>query len=138
MSLKTWKQKYYPKKPTTKMTWLQAINHSITKWSGMDEDTLAEYGVYCADIDLNDRGISTKPFKINSSSCALCVKAEPSTFPDCVFCPITIMRGSPCDASQGNTDSEFSMWCRLQDPKPMQELLKETLEYIKENPDKFT
>lgn len=138
MSLKAWKKKYYPKKPTIKMTWLQAIDHSITKWSGMDADTLEEYGLYVSGGQIWEVYSNVDPLEVNSSSCALCIKTCLQHGASCHGCPIMIMRGEPCDNSQGSNESEYAQWQEKHDPKPMQKLLDKTLEYIQANPDKFS
>ena len=49
LSDKDWLEKFYPVEPSPEMTWEQAVDHTLLKWSGAKKEVLQEYG--CENIN---------------------------------------------------------------------------------------
>lgn len=45
MSIKTWKEEFYPVKPRKSMTTKEAIEHSLRKWEGLRKSNLKKHGL---------------------------------------------------------------------------------------------
>lgn len=131
MSMKTWKEEFYPVKPRKSMTKLQAIQHSLTKWEGLSyknrknhEIDLTLYG------DLVENGYENR-LGIDETTCALCVKymANKEDLPEktdvCLSCPLYKTLGKCCGA--GEPDDPYTIWRDTFNPLPMIKALKKCL-----------
>lgn len=83
MSIKTWKEEFYPRSAASRMSNKAAIEHSIKKWEGLLPENLKKHGVVldrCGDI--HDDEVK---FEISDLSCALCQKYF---WECCIKCPL--------------------------------------------------
>ena len=117
MTLKAWKEKYYPKEASKDMTTVQALDHSILKWSGLSEATLDSFALtrngFIVDDD-NEGGC----FIVGIGTCALCVKF----FDDfCAGCPLYEVHGNtPCCEELGDEQvSPYNKFIVNGNPRPM-------------------
>lgn len=123
MSLKTWKEEFYPTRaiehrmpgqgddpdmrPTREQA-LAALDHSILKWSGLTPENLARHEVQvigtAAGCNLYDSATVSASMWVNSETCALCVlfldnhreEGETAVGADesrCGGCPLVAARG---------------------------------------------
>ncbi len=128
MSLITWKEEFYPVKPSLKMTKVQAIEHSLKKWEGLTRTNLKKHGLYITKYghNLSD---DIENFIISSDSCALCHKylyEQPEGNPeDCAVCPLYATLGKGC--GDGDENDPYTYWSKGCDPKPMIKALKKCL-----------
>ena len=135
MSLKEWKEKYYPvaaeeiaKNKSTGP--IELIEHSLQKWRGLDD--LDQYGITIGCFGLLYKG---QDFEINSETCSLCQKyfklpvLMMERASSCGNCPIVLASGRPCWGYKG---SGWDTWVDYNDNQPMIKLLEQTLEFYKE------
>ena len=110
MSRRSWLLEFYPV-PASKVPKDQAIAHSLKKWLGLLPRNLKRYG------------LKTAPLRIDSSTCALCHHYIFTV--GCRNCPLTLVRGAPCDVPLNwEHQSPYQAWRLKQDPDPMIALLK--------------
>lgn len=124
MSLKTWKEEFYPCE-AGEVEKADAVEHSLRKWRGLREQELARHEV----IFSSDRVISDgeESLGLGSRSCALCKWYEdPDDCFNCASCPITLATGYPCDGTEEEAgafldyeDSPWGIFTETQDPEPM-------------------
>lgn len=136
MSLETWKEEFYPIEADKSVgSQLEAVEHSLRKWRGLDADTLKRHGLRQAYYNLEeDRG---GKFHIDYTSCALC-RLVNATEDGCYECPLYAVRGGvPCDVIMVDEDenlletfSPYVKWTRFNDPAPMLEWLEKTREFV--------
>lgn len=131
MSLQSWKDEFYPKEPTKRMTKVAALKHSIQKWTGLLPKNLEKHGLEKVGRWIQEKEPPYNDFMVNEETCALCVKflkEDPKGIDnECVRCPLfKSLATHPCvgDASQ------FGIWVRKEDPKPMLRALKATLKKV--------
>ena len=124
MSLETWKEKFYPEKPTKNMTKKAAIQHSITKWIGLRPENLDKHKLELdVEGDLLEDGKYV--FGVNSSSCALCRKYYDDDDRGCQKCPLfKVLDNERCDY---DNDSPFVIYRNEHNPEPMIAALEKTL-----------
>lgn len=101
----------------------QCVQHALKKWKGA-----LKAKAYNLTYDDHAISLGARGFLFDSDSCSLC-KKYPS---DCrsresrIPCPIVRYRGEPCEGYP-------NIYLRsCDDPKPMINLLKETLNFIKQ------
>ena len=146
MSLKTWKQEFYP------ITALQAhktldlvglVEHSIQKWIGLRKKNLEKHGLetygftYIRDSDDNS-------FSVDAFSCSLCRRfvnfRKEEKEDDCFGCPIFESRGHVrcCEYSPKETtpDSPYAHWQWDENPEPMIRALRKALRWAKKQGEK--
>lgn len=140
MSLKTWKEEFYPFEAylfTEKSSGLEAAKHSLQKWIGMRKENLERHGGYrktYGDLGFREKDI-VRSFQIYNESCSLCQKflRPHGGEPWCKACPLAIARGGvPCDkknALLGETVSPWFSWTALADPEPMIHWLGKAVDY---------
>ena len=124
MTLESWKEEFYPQYPIESMTKMQAIKHSIIKWTGLRKENLSRH-----DLQVDNEGdIKYKGdyFFIDGGSCALCVKYFSKIHPSCENCPLYKLLGNSCDAP--TVSSPFNIWQDREDPEPMIAALQKLLE----------
>ena len=125
MTIKTWKEEFYPKAPTKGMSKKAAIEHSLKKWRGLTRRNLKKHWIYpefsfswdCLKDD------DEFQFHINSSTCALCKKYIGEFGEECTECPLFQLLGNRCDGGM----APYNTWINKGDPKPMIKALEETL-----------
>ena len=130
MSLETWKAEFYPVE-ADKATGsdMEALDHSIVKWTGLLKNNLEKHGV--EKERLRERLIifgtdfGTDAFIVNGTSCALCRKYTKvrDDEPDCNECPIWRMTGLNCERKFAS----FALW---DDARPMLTLLKRAKKWL--------
>lgn len=95
MSLKEWKEKYYPV-DAFDVSYKDALDHSIKKWEGLQADVLKEYGLVQSDNVIGD---GNEYMVISGETCSLCccyIDIEADN--PCSQCPLAQSRdGIPCD-----------------------------------------
>lgn len=135
LSLKEWKDRFYPVAaehvPHNNKA---AIEHAIRKWSGLDAQWLAVYGLKRDGKVLFDDDLET--FSVSADTCVLCQMYL--TSPACVCCPLSAVRGEPCDEitqaeyvlSQDDPtiDHPYGHFLESGDTRPMLRLLYAALE----------
>ena len=135
MSIKSWLAEFYPvdAQDAEDMTNLQAVRHSLQKWTGLRKENLAAHEV-CIGEEYHPKAVvpikRSKSFsnpdrilRIDNNTCALCVKHADVDF--CRTCPLARARGRQCDRSayfRKNT-SPWRAWVDNFDPEPMIALL---------------
>lgn len=125
MSLKSWKAEFYPvSADKATESGLTAVRHSVLKWSGLSTEALEKHGIKVdAFSDLRSRNGGS--FAIDTSTCACCESVTNT----CSACPIALATGKECHEA-------FDFWDIRHNPAPMQELLKEALDYYEKKEQK--
>lgn len=132
MSLKKWKEKFYPI-PAEETPKEKAIEHSLNKWKGLrvlEEFDLKKDG-RCI-IENNEEDL----LMIDATSCALCywyTNENDFKISCCETCPLYLIREIACDeqldsgGKSNNDESPYQIWKIDEDPEPMITLLGEVL-----------
>ncbi|AWP23473.1 hypothetical protein C4901_09125 [Acidiferrobacter sp. SPIII_3] len=126
MSLKTWKQEFYPvpaNSPEALATLRAAVEHSLRKWRGLRLKALLKHDVCLSDkLTVGRRRVCGQDGRlaIDSGSCALCWSADVS----CDSCLLARVSGFPCDAEG---EGPWRAFYRDDDPEPMIALLEKAL-----------
>lgn len=129
MSLKSWKQIYYPVPASAITDSTEAIRHSLQKWRGLTAENLAAHGMrqIFYHIEADDSSLP-----IDDTSCALCCQQPRDKHGGiiCRKCPLAITRGgTPCDVrTEAEAITPYRRWMRDGDPLPMIRALELTLE----------
>jgi hypothetical protein len=123
MSLQTWKAEFYPTEAKD-VSVEAALDHSILKWRGLQEDALKRHGAtpYNYGFEGEVRFDCGGTFKTNVDSCALCIyHARNQADKACASCPLAKAReGVPCDECHDAEDhGPWTQWCDGDDAKPM-------------------
>lgn len=135
MTLKTWKEEFYPVRPTKKMSKREAIEHSLQKWIGLRKANLKKHSVWIGFLGaLFEDEVVYSSLKIDSSSCALCKKYyidrdETNDGVGCPECPLQNVLGTTCD---GSSTSPYGKWTKSHDPEPMIRSLKRALKEVED------
>lgn len=124
MSLESWKQLYYPitAEEAAKLSPREVIQHSLTKWRGLQPEVLAKHGL---SYDFSSITDSTYGLLITGQSCSLCEKHydyskdEPDS---CSSCPLAQLGTGRFDCF-----IEYRHWRDTRDPEPMILLLEKAL-----------
>lgn len=122
MTIKTWKEEFYPVDASEVSTKRGAILHSIRKWKGLLPENLERHGIRHGDIPYNIVDKFGETFDIDIESCALCTLYY--DYDNCVRCPLAHTLGKRCD--DGRT-SPFNTWIRRGVPESMIMALEKTL-----------
>lgn len=127
MSLKEWKEKYYPITAeeianTKGVGPIKLIQHSLQKWKGLRLQEMGKYDLLATEKFIHCHG-TLKNLSISNISCSLCQKYL-SIIPPCNKCPIYKTNKRECFV-------EFDLWIKERDPEPMIKLLEQTLEFYK-------
>lgn len=124
MSLKTWKEEFYPVS-ANKVSKQDALEHSIKKWEGLRLENLKRHGLI-----QNRRAItedrSFAYFNIDSDSCALCQHYAGKN--SCIGCPLYHIRhNTKCDVRnfEISVDAVYHEFVNNENPEPM---IKELIE----------
>ena len=133
MTLKTWKEEFYPVKPAKRMTKIEAIEHSLTKWRGLTKTNLNTHDLkvdYWNSKQICEEKNPNKFLNIDNTSCALCYKFFIPDRQDyqrskCENCPLyQANEYIPCDSSY---KSPYRAWVDNSNPRPMIKLLERAL-----------
>lgn len=131
MSLESWKEEFYSIPAYTEMTELEAVEHSIRKWTGLRTANLekhelkADWDFACVEEPHNEW---SDKLWISDGTCALCHQFK-DDISDCRRCLLRRFLGNRCDL--GGDDGEFdnrpySLWRENGDPEPMIAALEAT------------
>lgn len=126
MSIKSWKEKYYPTPASAPTTMLAALKHALRKWKGLYPSTLKEHGLKIGEETelVGEDGT----FPVDTETCAVCSFVNV----DCRICPLYEVRGKKCDTpSSWNIPSPYSSLTLYGDPVPMIGLLHEAIDLVK-------
>ncbi|HVC31885.1 MAG TPA: hypothetical protein VNL16_00075 [Chloroflexota bacterium] len=120
MSLKTWREEFYPTAAAAQTT-NTAVAHSLLKWIGLRPENLAKHGLTATRSRL-DGATGELSFFVTSNTCALCVLYFDADSDDpCVTCPLSVSRGNvACDEG----DSPYEKFVEGNNPEPMIAALK--------------
>lgn len=147
MSLKSWREEFYPVKAHEVTGLHEALAHSLKKWEGLTPENLQRHG--CSPKRLIDRKVImdndfTGDVLSMGSSCALCLLYLDHLDKShrCSSCPLYGFRnGVACDEGgiddqthQGVSISPYQSFYRFNDPQPMIALLKAAVEFYKDIP----
>ena len=132
MTPEQWLSKHYPI-PASELAEAsdeECLLHCENKWQGAKEKNLPEGMKYAAHIVFYGHGYG---IKFDYETCALCHKYGYETG-SCenkngVKCPIVRMQGSPCYSPYHLNSNVYS--ASKNDPSPMIDLLKRTLEFVR-------
>lgn len=137
MTLKTWKQKFYPitAKQAARGGVVKAVQHSLLKWEGLRDKNLKKHGIEYVYAYFDSRITDGKSaMDIDARSCSLCEKfADAPNY--CRKCPIYESRGEVrCDMpKKGEDASPYEEMLRKGNPLPMIKTLRKALKYTQEN-----
>lgn len=111
MTIESWKEEFLPGSPDSweKMSDLEALKHAEKKWKGLSPENLEKHGLRkhtC--LILGTDGV----LRMDGHSCALCQKHDL----ECSTCPLQ------------DCELEWGAWVYGGDAKPMQNLIRTTLE----------
>lgn len=131
MSLQSWKDEFYPKEPTKRMTKVAALKHSIQKWTGLLPKNLEKHGLEKVGRWISEKENAALDFFIDSNTCALCVRflnENPNGDEhECKKCPLfKSYITHPCEGE----GSKYAAWIRRENPRPMLRALKATLKKV--------
>jgi hypothetical protein len=114
MSLQTWKDEFYPVPATDYgSTRLEAIQHSLRKWTGVLKKNLKKHGV------------NTCHLILSSKTCSLCIMYHERLA--CEGCPLNI-DGSKCyESSLDSKPRGYKIYYRTGDARPLIRELKAAL-----------
>ena len=136
MSLKTWKQEFYPK-PASRVAKKNAIKASLLKWQGLRPENLVKHDMVVSHGFVHETEDDEKEFWIGGEDCPLCVHynvPEECRSPErCGDCPLVIAetamspRGEPCDYWTADRTPPYGRWSKHKDPEPMIALLEAAL-----------
>lgn len=127
MSLKTWKEEFYPI-DANKVSKEDALAHSLKKWIGLRPENLRKHYVSVSGISLYEVDlIEFESLEITGDSCALC--CHHATM-ECEDCPLAKFRnGISCVKETENEISSpwwrFVYYCEVE---PMITLLNRAME----------
>lgn len=120
MSLKTWKEEFYPCDADSDEATAAPVAHSLMKWEGLQVRNLKRHGLKTNGwANLVDPK-SLEVFIIDGSSCALCELYYDDD--ECEKCPLAKVIGGRCDVNGPYTD-----WVAGADPEPMIAALEKVL-----------
>jgi hypothetical protein len=150
MPIATWKPIYFHTPANTPMTTLEAVDHSILKWEGMQLEVIAQHQLehHSQSSSLIDEMGYT--FWPGSDSCALCVKFNKDSTDEgegaCDECPLAIARGhddeygrfKPISCDSQRSDEKEDPWSlKATQPEVMLMWLKTARRYVIDNPERF-
>lgn len=131
MSLKTWKEEFYPVEAQD-CPKSNALAHSHRKWVGLRPGNLAKHGVTW--VSAYHIGTENEQMWIDDSSCALCYHylSDDQDHPDrCTTCPLYPIRYLACDEGK---DAPFRK--RVENPEAMIELIEAAMSKTSEGSEK--
>lgn len=120
---------------------IPALEHSVKKWKGLTQEQLDKHGVRITKCEDSGSIWLGDHICLGCSSCALCHQfldedGDEDGYGGCARCPITQVRGAPCDESittrvEGNivANNPWFSFSDNRDPKPMITLLEQTLDF---------
>lgn len=157
MNIESWMEEFYPMTADAiaadeKNDDIALIEHSLLKWEGALYENTSKHDVWYDEYHIqffSDNGANhqtekpdvQKGFEFNGKTCALCQRYQGITNHLCSkedgdenFCPIVRMQGFQCDDTDPTDQYTYlSTYLRARNrPERMIELLKETLNFVKQ------
>lgn len=129
MTPEQWLAKHYPipASALSEASDEECLLHCENKWSGANEENLPSGAKYEWHLIIYDNGDA---LEFSADNCALCAKYHAlCKNKDGKACPILRMRGVPCDSHNKKHINIYED--SLNDPAPMIDLLKRTLEFVR-------
>lgn len=120
MSLKSWKEEFYPVRAADATHPLQ---HSLQKWIGLRPENLERHEVFI-NSDSNVESENGDSLSIDSSSCALCTIYLDN---GCADCPLIKAHEAPCDQIGWGGENPFAAWCSDHYPEPMIQIIQKAI-----------
>lgn len=119
MSLKTWKQEFYPCDAISRKAAKDPIAHSLRKWEGLLKKNMRAH-----DVRMNGAyvGDGNGHLRIDAYSCALCQSYYNVRDDECSRCPIFKATGDDCLLV-------FDAFFSRHDARPMVNLLRKTKKF---------
>lgn len=137
MSLKSWKQEFYPitaSEAADTLDLVGAVKHAIQKWTGLRKENLDKHE--CRQNDRNKFRVMYKRsrFQVDTESCSLCQMFLDRNF-NCNGCPLFESRGEiRCDGEMAKErNSPYNEWLDTGNPAPMLRALRKALKWAKEH-----
>lgn len=130
MSLKTWKQEFYPipAQEAAEKGMIACIKHSLQKWIGLRPENRARHGVKGVKRIYSTKfGYYDGCLDIDSGTCSLCQKYDKTSL-FCDSCPIYRATGKVCHSWVG---SPYGQYTFDGSPEPMINVLTKTLEWAR-------
>ena len=135
MSLKTWKEEFYPI-PADEVKKKDALAHSLRKWEGLRKAQLDKHGLVRRRCEIaEDDSFFVPHLAIAAETCALCVLAEKESDVNtrvpcassyyCGKCPLYQLEGKACDYGENDPYGIFT--CEG-NPEPMISLITRAIE----------
>lgn len=124
MTMKTWKEEFYPTRAMESEPGWPAVSHSIVKWHGLREENVKKHDLVFSGGNIvelaGDREVAA--VYVDTSTCALCQTATVG----CSDCPLYISRGHfQCDeVVPGESTSPWHRWVKHHNPEPMIKVLE--------------
>lgn len=130
MSLKTWKEEFYPIRAKHVSEEEDAVEHSLRKWIGLRKENLDKHRISTGWIGISD---GDEYVYIDSSTCALCQRYfDDEAVNECASCPLFDLLGKRCD---NGDDSPFVIWGEYENPEPMIAALEQLVKHNGEHND---
>lgn len=127
MTPEQWLAKHYPVPASTlaEASDEECLLHCENKWEGAKEENLPAGAKYEWHVIIYD---NDEELEFNANNCALCAKYVLCKNKDGKSCPIIRMKGVTCDSCKEN----MNVYAQSDnDPSPMIDLLKRTLEFVR-------
>ena len=134
MSIQSWKARFYPVEAYKACSNpIEALKHSIRKWSGATKANLSAHGLVkvtdCSGLYV--KGDDRNPvINFGTNTCALCQFAQNKDLcgsTNCRFCPIVIRLGHRCYEENERGIDAYGRFVEKNDPRSMIALLKKVL-----------
>lgn len=129
MSLKSWKKEFYPK-PANETSKMEALEHSLRKWTGATPANCKKHRVRYEDHFITDDE-SGDYLSFCHESCSLCFhyyKKSLNNSP-CNFCPLFLSRNNTeCDNSTSSEDQSPYL-ASEENPTPMIKALRKAIKW---------
>ncbi len=129
MTPEQWLAKHYPipASALSEATDEECLLHGENKWEGAKDKNLPEGARYEWHVIFDDNYYE---MIFDADTCALCAKYRAlCKNKDGKYCPIIRMQGVPCDSHNKKHINIYEE--SLNDPAPMIDLLKRTLEFVR-------
>lgn len=136
MSIESWKKEFYVEELPKDDDELEATKNCLKKWEGLREESLKKHGITITKL-ANLIDSQENRFYIDADTCQLCRIIE-RELNSCEDCPIYEAIGKDCcNEFDENFEEElpfeesiYGIWRKKQNPEPMIEALKRTIEYL--------
>lgn len=112
MSIKTWKEEFYPvdAEEFENASDEECIKHALQKWKGALPENCEKHEISYEDHLIFEPRSSDLPFVFNGRNCSLCQKYNDSCRDnDDDFCPIVRFLGESCDDSINHYTSKINL-----------------------------